>query len=222
MKTKSELKRLTATAGIFTVILISLSVTGCTWDDDAETMSGVNMTFEAMFYDNNGNNYVTFTGNEFNITPHKIKQYGYDSDGSYISYYETSSIVTVDIDGHTVDSCGSTIIFKESSIDIIPIEDDIDLTDFDNETDASSVATDGLKSAQWYFDMPQLTDCKKIVLIQSQDGYNIGAVTGDNITWEVAETLPKTTLITVDGKSLYIHRCNFTIIDTALFDTVPR
>lgn len=220
MKTKNNLKRLTAT--VLIAVLIALTTTGCALDDDAETMSGINITFDAMFYDNSGNNYVTFTGNEFNITPHKIKQYGYDSSGNYISYYETSSIVSVDIDGHNVDSCGSTIIFKESSIDIIPIEDDIDLTDLNNETDTSSVATNGLKSAQWYFDMPQLTDCKKLVLIQSQDGYNIGAVTGNSITWEVAEKLPKTTLITVDGKSLYIHRCNFSIIDTVLFDTMPN
>lgn len=58
----------------------------------------------------------------------------------------------------------------------------------------------------------------KIILIQSQDGYNIGAFVGDNVTWKLAGKLPKTTKIVIDGKELYIHRCNFTIIDTDLID----
>ena len=55
-------------------------------------------------------------------------------------------------------------------------------------------------------------------MIQSQDGYNIGAFIGTDVTWEVAEKLPKTTKIIIDGLPLYIHRCNFTIIDSGLIE----
>ena len=71
----------------------------------------------------------------------------------------------------------------------------------------------------WWFDSHEKGQGgSKLILIQSQDGYNIGVIEGDDVYWEVAEKLPKTTLLTVDDKPVYIHRCNFTIIDTALFD----
>ena len=57
---------------------------------------------------------------------------------------------------------------------------------------------------------------QKLILIQSQDGYNIGAFMGNDVTWEVEENLPKTTKIMIDGLPLYVHRCNFTIIDSNL------
>lgn len=68
----------------------------------------------------------------------------------------------------------------------------------------------------WYNSAEKGQGGEKAVIIQSQDGYNIGIVEGDDVTWEVAGKLPKTTLITVDGMPLYLHRCNFTIIDTEL------
>lgn len=71
----------------------------------------------------------------------------------------------------------------------------------------------------WWYDIEEKgQNGEKVVIIQSQDGYNIGAFVGTDITWEVVETLPKTTRIMVDGLPLYIHRCSFTIIDSALID----
>lgn len=58
----------------------------------------------------------------------------------------------------------------------------------------------------------------KIVLIQSQDGYNVGAFVGDDIQWKLAGKLPKTTKIVIDDKKLYVHRCNFTILDTGIIE----
>ena len=36
--------------------------------------------------------------------------------------------------------------------------------------------------------------------------------------WEVKTDLPKTTMLMIDNKALYIHRANFQIIDTKLLD----
>lgn len=60
---------------------------------------------------------------------------------------------------------------------------------------------------------------EKIILIQSQDGYNIGAFVGKDVEWRVEEKLPKTTRLMIDGYPVYIHRCNFTVIDTKLMST---
>jgi hypothetical protein len=49
-------------------------------------------------------------------------------------------------------------------------------------------------------------------------GVPICAYSGESVYWEIPDDLPKTTKLSIDGKALYIHRANFTIIDTALID----
>ncbi|MCH5296679.1 MAG: DUF5052 family protein [Ruminococcus sp.] len=212
-------------------LLSAICLTGCDWIDSLTISSDdenedVKLTFEAMLYDNQGNNYVTFKGNSFNITPNKQKQWGYDTNGSWISWYETSSVVSIDIDGHPVDTCGSTVLFKDSRIEIKPLTVDIGILDSSDESGYTANINDSvLKNyfalTNWWFDTHEKGQGKsRIILIQSQDGYNIGVVEGAEVYWEVSENLPKTTLLKIDDKPLYIHRCNFTIIDTALFNNV--
>lgn len=212
-------------------VLGCLLLSGCSgFGNTGASMSGedggISLTFEAQLYDNQGNNYVTFRGNEFNITPNKVKQYGYDSDGDWTYWYETSSVVSVEIDGYNVQTCGSTIIFKDSRLEIQPLTESIGTLDSSNDSGYTTFVGDDnftnyLALTRWWIDTHETGQGgSKIILIQSQDGYNIGVIEGKDITWEVADKLPKTTLITVDDKPLYIHRCNFTIIDTALFDNV--
>ncbi|MCM1008280.1 MAG: DUF5052 family protein [Ruminococcus flavefaciens] len=208
------------------------SFTGCIPMDNSVHMSNeknsenIVLTYEAMMYDNTGNNYVTFKGNSFNITPNKTKQWGYNSNGSWSSWYETSSVVSIEIDGHYIQSCGSTIIFKDSRLEITPLETEIGVLDSSNQSGYSvDIPADNFKNyfalTNWWYDLHENGQGgAKAVLIQSQDGYNIGVIEGNEVTWEVAEKLPKTTLIKIDGMPLYIHRCNFSIIDTALFDSV--
>lgn len=210
-----------------------LSLAGCSEVDYGTHMGSsavsegdtTRLEFDAMLYDNDGNNYVTFRGNSFNITPNKVKQYGYDSSGSWISWYETSSVVTVDIDGHYIHSCGSTILFKDTRVEIEPLNENIGMLESSSDKEGMQTPSDYAVldwyklSYWWYRDTERGQGDDVMILIQSQNGDNIGVVTGESIQWEVAEKLPKTTLITVDGdKQIFLHRCNFTIIDTALFD----
>ena len=71
----------------------------------------------------------------------------------------------------------------------------------------------------WYDEKEKGQHGEKVVLVKSQDGYDIGAFAGDDVTWQVAGKLPKTTKIMIDGYPLYLHRCEFTIIDTSLLET---
>jgi hypothetical protein len=182
------------------------------------------ITYEAMLYDNQGNNFLNFYGNNFTITPNKIKQYGWNTDGTWTSYYETSSVVTIEIDGNYIQSCGSTVIFKDTRLNMLEIPSELNTVSA-NETNGYTVKEEGqnaetyLGLTNWWFDIQEKGQHgEKVILIQSQDGYNIGAFIGNDITWEVADKLPKTTRIMVDGLPLYIHRCNFTIIDSELME----
>lgn len=216
---------------ILLCIAMTVSCSGCELSDllksdISETITtedeNITLTYEAMMYDNTGNNYATFKGNSFNITPNKVKQYGYSTNGSWDWWYETSSVVTIEIDGNYVQSCGSTVIFKDSRLEITPLETEIKAADSSGDSEYTVDVPDenldtyfSLKN-WWYNSTEKGQGGEKVVLIQSQDGYNIGIVEGDDVTWKVAGKLPKTTLITVDGMPLYLHRCNFTIIDTEL------
>ena len=214
----------------FLIAIISSTTESCA-DDSGEIMSiseeeaKQDFAFEAVMYNNSGENFVTFRGHSFDIRPNKVKQYGYDSDGVYRSYYETSSVVTVIIDERKIDTCGSTILFKDTNLKIDPMEIDIEpLVPSEDSGYAGSelTAKDYQTLTKWWLNTHSGKDNKnkRLILIQSQDGYNIGTVEGENVNWKISEKLPKTTLIEVDDKLLYIHRCNFTIIDTDLFNNV--
>lgn len=182
-----------------TLLLTATGGESCSSDNSVTMKSDLNQNFafEAMFYDNTGNNYVTFNGHSF------------------------------DIDGHPVDTCGSTVLFKDTRLKLEPLDFDIGTLEASDES-GYSVKTDKgtfedwFELTHWWYKQKSNGEDPgaKVILIQSQDGYNIGVVKGEQITWKVAGTLPKTTLITADNMLFYIHRCNFTIIDTALFEKV--
>lgn len=215
---------------IIAILLIACALMGCeaetttiTQESDTEAVEPV--IYEAMMYDNQGNNFLNFQGQEFTITPNKIKQYAWDSDGVWTSYYDTSSVVTIEIDGSYIESCGSTVIFKDTRLKMLDIPGELNTTKQTDENQEYTMSVDGrgldtyIGLTNWWYDIKeQGQHGSKIVLIQSQDGYNIGAFVGDEVTWEVAEKLPKTTKIVIDDLPLYIHRCNFTIIDSDLIE----
>lgn len=58
----------------------------------------------------------------------------------------------------------------------------------------------------------------QVVLVSSQNGVPIGLFRGDKCTVTIPNNLPKTTLINIDGKLVYIHRGIVDIIPTGLFD----
>lgn len=214
---------------IAAIITATLLIAGCTEDNSTtitqkSTEDSEPITYEAMLYDNQGNDFLNFYGNNFTITPNKIKQYGWNTDGTWTSFYETSSVVTIEIDGSYIQSCGSTVIFKDTRLNMLDIPDELNAVEAGSE-DGYTVSVDGqgidiyVGLTNWWYDIrEQGQHGSKVVLIQSQDGYNIGAFVGDDVTWEVADKLPKTTKIMIDGLPLYIHRCNFTIIDSELIE----
>lgn len=215
---------------VISVIIMTLQLSGC-GDNHSVTIVSENqeveqnsIVYEAMLYDNYGNNFLNFTGNEFTITPNKVKQYGWNTDGSWTSWYDTSSVVTIEIDGNYIQSCGSTVLFKDTRLEMIEIPSQLSIknTEMDDKY-ALSVNDETFKTylglTNWWYDMREKGQHgQKLVLIQSQDGYNIGSFIGNDITWQIADALPKTTKIMIDGLPLYIHRCNFTIIDSGLLD----
>lgn len=184
----------------------------------------VKISYVADFFDNYGENWMSVEGTSFDISPNKVKEYYYDTDGSWISGWTTSSVMSVEVDNHNIETCGSTVLFYDTRLEKIETEipKDINLSAGDSYSVTASgdwSYMDGW-SLQWWWDTHQQKNTKpaaRAVIIQSQNGDPICMFTGNKVTWEVSRNLPKTTEIFIDGMPVYVHRANFAIVDLTVF-----
>ena len=213
-----------------TAIVLALGMTGCDVDSTThvvvqEENEETKLSFVAEFYDNNGGEWLSVEGTSFDISPNKVKEYYYDSSGSWISGYTTSSVVSIDIDGKSIETCGSTVIFYDTRLEKIDTElpDDVVLSQGDTAdiTVPEDLRARDMWTLNWWWinkDIQNDTAGERIVIIQSQLGDPICMFTGNEVTWDVSKNLPKTTEVCIDGKMVYIHRANFAIIDAGVFE----
>lgn len=215
---------------VILIVILLLSLCACAdvmtiTMDTSETSDAVKISYVADFYDNYGSQWLSVEGNSFNISPNKVKEYAYDSDGSWISSWTTSSVMSIDIDGNKIESCGSTVLFYDTRLEKIDINipQDVDLT---TENGYSVTTPNDLRASDywdlnWWFitkSQSNTTVRSRAVIIQSQNGNPICMFNGDNVSWEVSRNLPKTTEIIIDGMPVYVHRANFAIVDLSVFN----
>lgn len=168
--------------------------------------------FECQFYDNYGERFLTVEGKKVDMTGNVVEESVIDdADGSVSKGYALSSVVTVEIDGKEISSCGDTIIFQEDGL-----EPDVDFQLEDIKSTSHGAITENTKLSGIINKYKNYFGKAQVVVIQSQMGVPICAYSGDDVYWEIQEDLPKTTKLMVDGNALYIHRANFQIIDQKL------
>lgn len=199
------------------VAIMALSLCGCdvaSWNSTVNDIKGqlVGVSFECQFYDNNGELFLTASGEKVGLTGNVVKESSINSsDGTTSREYSLSSVVTVNIDGKQIQSCGDTIIFAETGL---KADAEFQLHDIESSTDGSFSENTSISNI--VNDYKNFFGKGQVVVIQSQLGVPICAYSGDDVYWEVREDLPKTTKLMIDGKALYIHRANFQIIDKDL------
>lgn len=204
--------------GIVAAILCMLSLAGCgiaAWKSKISDIKGelIGNSFICQFYDNYGDLFLTASGKKVGITSNIIKESSINSSDGSINYqYTLSSVITINIDGKQIQSCGDTVIFAEKGL---KADAEFELDDIESSSFGLSGTTylSGIVNQyKNYFGNEQ------VVLIQSQLGVPICAYSGKDVYWEIIDDLPKTTKLMIDGKALYIHRANFQIIDRDLID----
>ena len=183
------------------------------------------ITYQAEFYRNNGNMWLSIEGSNFDISPNKTKNYMFDTSGNWTYEWETSSVVSIEIDGNNIESCGSTVLFYDNRLEKLDMEipTEVILDNSGNGSiDASSnfLFSDYWRLNFWWINYNQANKkvASRLILIQSQEGDPICMFSGDSVSWKVSKNLPKTTEIEIDGMMVYIHRANFAIIDTSIFE----
>lgn len=239
MKTKKRIISI-----ISVCVLLVAALTGCDIEygesigqDVKQQITGLTYTMDG--FDNYGHKTLTVHGEHIRIDPNIVYDRIY-GDGGWSTVKTESSVVTITIDGHELDSCGDTLIFYED--DLIPdynfytqmglktIDQLGNATDnvVEDEVPEIDSESDGSTSADYAFvgymanNYKNLFGKKRVVLIKSQMGTPIYAFSGDSIYWEVSQNLPKCTKLSVDGKALYIHRANFQLIDTELLSDIDE
>ena len=203
---------------ILLIVTLGLStLTGCAGiESEVNNLEGSikGCTYDCMFYSNDGDLFMTASGENINITYNIVKEKTYNLEDGWGTGETLSSVITITIDGNQMESCGSTVIFADNNL-----KPDADFTNIESiESESSDSLTDWTSVAgivnkyKNYFGKPQ------VVVIQSQLGDPICAYSGNDVYWEVCKDLPKTTKLMIDGKALYIHRANFQIIDKSLLN----
>lgn len=191
-------------------LLVSLS--GCAmFESELNSLNGsiTGNTYECQFYSNDGNKFMTLTGQKIDIGSNVIKERTY-IDGSWGYTKTLSSVVTITVDGHQMSNCGSTVLFVEKGL-----KPDVDFQIQDIHSEASRFE-DNTIIANIVNEYKNAFGKPVVIVIQSQLGNPICAFSGNDVYWEVCEDLPKTTKLMIDGHALYIHRANFQLIDKDL------
>lgn len=201
---------------ILAVVTLLFSLSGCSMLESAVNDIKGNLVgngYDIYTYDNYGDLVLTTSGDKISISGNKTETTSYDSDGSTITNYEMSSVITITIDGDEIQSCGDTCIFEQDGLDA-----EVDFTQevINSQTDGSF--DENTAVARFVNQYKNMFGKSRVVVVKSQLGQPITAYSGDDVYWEIPDDLPKMTKLMIDGKALYIHRANFQIIDKSLLD----
>lgn len=120
-----------------------------------------------------------------------------------------SEVLEITLDGKQAFQVGNTCVIAEEGIPMV--------TDFSvpEEIDTSDGRTSFMPADRFINDWRNKIGQPMVIIVSSQMGVPIGVFQGENVYVEIPTNLPKTTLITIDGKSLYLHRTNYTIIEAS-------
>ena len=210
-------KIITKIASLLLLTTIIIQTTGCEWAKSKVHGIQGNITgneYIATFYTNDGTEFMRMHGEKINLKSNTVEQVDYNSDSGKKTVM--SSVVTITIDGHEVENCGSTVIFAADGL-----TPDVDFN-------AEKIKNIESHSENGVWDNTIITNTvnkfknnfgkSRIIVIQSQLGNPICAYSGDSVYYEVCDDLPTTTKLMIDGNALYIHRAEFQIIDKDLLD----
>ena len=196
----------------FMLLCFSLLLTGCSLVDESfKEFKGelVGNDFTVKSYDNYGNLISKAIGDSVELSTFNEQSFLDSLRSQEQDFQESgSSVIEVLIDGEQMISVGNTMLFIEDGIDYVE-EFEQELIKVDTQNGLNIIGIDRLVNR-----FKNAFGKGRVVVVCSQLGIPIAMFEGDKVRVTIPNDLPKTTRITIDGKSLYIHRANFQIFDT--------
>ena len=101
------------------VVCLCLLLSGCSMFQSALNDIKGNLVgngYTIYTYDNYGSEVMETSGDKISITGNAVETTSYDENGSVVSGYELSSVITITVDGKEIESCGDTCIFEQKGL----------------------------------------------------------------------------------------------------------
>jgi hypothetical protein len=129
-----------------------------------------------------------------------------DKDGNTT---QQSSVISLTIGGKSMVHVGSSLVLYEEGLTDVFNEysKTVDIKNFDRSTPFINTMINKMKNIT--------TGKSKAILIRSQSGKPLATFVGDNVSY-FATGIDKSTGILIDGKYIFIYRCDYTIYDLDL------
>lgn len=187
--------------------MVSFSFVGCAeLKDLANTVKGqlVGQQFDISMYDDSGSKTLEVSGKKITIGLLENSANFNVEDSGF-----KSEVLDITINGKQMLQVGNTCVFAEKGLDMI--------TDFEVPTKVEANSGGGFVPLDRLVnDYKNSIGKSKVIIISSQEGLPVGVYQGDSVYVTIPSDLPKMTRLNIDGKSLYIHRANYTILDSEL------
>lgn len=189
-------------------ILISgliLNLTGCAViRDRLKTMRGelIGVHFNISTYDHYANKTLEIEGNKVTVG---VLENEVNIDPSSSGF--ESGVLEITVNGRQMFQVGNTVIFAEDGLDMVE--------DFELPEEIIVDRGGGFVPFDRFINnIKNNIGKEKTIIVSSQMGIPIAVYQGKSVYVTVPDNLPKMTRLNVDGKSLYIHRANYLILDT--------
>lgn len=189
------------------ILLFLIGLIGCAVIRDKIAVTKeelIGQNFKVSVYDHYANKTLEVDGDK--ITVGLLEN---DANIDITSTGYPSNVLEITVNGSQMFQVGNTIIFAEDGLDMV--EDFQVPTDITVDKGGGFVPIDRLIN-----NIKNNIGKEKTIIISSQMGIPIGVYQGKSVYITVPDNLPKMTRIHIDGKSLYIHRANYLILDTKM------
>ena len=192
---------------VMVVCLIGISIIGCAkLKDWVGKLKGdlVGQHFSISTYDDYANKTLTVDGSKVTVGL-------LESSGNFDKEVTTfkSEVLEITVNGNQMFQVGNTVIFAE---------DGLDMVEGYNAPEEIKITNGGgyVPLDRFVNNIKNNIGKEKTIIISSQQGIPIGVYQGKDVYVTIPKDLPKMTRLNIDGKALYIHRANYTILDSKM------
>lgn len=194
------------------IMIIVLSLSGCAVIKDKIAVTKgelIGQHFNISVYDHYANKTLTMDGSRVGIELFEGTKNAKAVDDEQEQF--NSSVLEITVNKDQMIQVGNTVIFAEDGLDMVE--------DYSVPTEIKTGKSVGLMPVDRYInDIKNKIGKEKTVVILSPKGVPIGVYEGKKVFVTVPKNLPKMTRLNIDGKSLYIHRANYIIMDTDIIN----
>lgn len=190
------------------LVLLTVLLSGCTdllnWGKDfKQDFKGLDMVIQT--YDNDSQLIDSIKGKSVKIE----KDTTFDRKDTEGETRKESKVLSITVGGKNMTHVGSSLIAYEEGMTNV-FEEYAKTVEIDNQNKSVPMLNSMVNQFQNNF-----TGKSKTILIRSQNGSPLATFTGDSIRMSDTD-VPSSTNFLIDGKRLFVYRCDYTVYDNKL------